>query len=77
MKDFTFWHSALYNSKTALILKAVGDDLAQFQKQLDYFKEGYKLTGAETAILLKLYDEKMAQFQIPKGRPSGKPKFKK
>ena len=83
MKDFTFWHSAIYNAKTALVLKAVGEDLNNFQNQSDFLNEGYKLKEAEVAILRKHYSEKMNGFDslrsVPAGKlkPPDKPKFNK
>ena len=79
MKDFTFWHGALYNAKNAFILKSIGEELAQFQKQSGILSEGYSLRRAEVAILHKMYSEKMKKFEreaMPP-KPPGKPKFNK
>lgn len=79
MKDFPFWHSALYNSKTALILKAVWEDLNNFQNQSDFLAEGNKLTEDEMAILRKMYSEmlkKLVKDALPP-KPPSKRKSKK
>ena len=80
MKDFPFWRGAIYNAKTPLALKAVGEDLSQFQKQSGLFgDEEAKLTDGQMATLRKQYSEKMKKLtaetletQAPK-----KPKFNK
>jgi hypothetical protein len=79
MKDFPFWRGAIYNAKTPLILKAVGEDLNNFQNQSDFLTEGNKLTEEEVAILRKQYSERMKRLEkeaMPP-KPPGKPKFKK
>lgn len=63
MKDFPFWRGAIYNAKTALILKAVEEDLSQFQKQSGLFgDEEAKLTDDQVATLRKQYSEKMKKL---------------
>jgi hypothetical protein len=60
MKDFSFWRGAIYAAKTALILKAVGEDLSNFQAQSGLFgDEEKKLTAEQVAILRTQYSEKM------------------
>jgi hypothetical protein len=64
MKDFPFWRGAIYNAKTALILKAVGEDLAQFQKQSGLFgDEEKKLNDTQMTTLRKMYAEKLKKLQ--------------
>lgn len=79
MKDFTSWHSAIFNAKTVLILKSIEEELAQFHKKSDSLEEGYSLKPGEVAILRKFYSEKMKKLTDetidPKDRP--KPKFNK
>ncbi len=63
MKDFPFWRGAIYTAKTALALKAVGEDLSQFQKQSGLFgDEEAKLSEAQVATLRKQYSEKMKKL---------------
>jgi hypothetical protein len=80
MKDFTFWRGALYNAKTIVELKSIGEDLAQFQKQSGLFRDDEKkLTDDQVAALRKQYSEKVKKLEseaLP-GRPPGKPEFKK
>ena len=80
MRDFPFWRGAIYTAKTAFALKAVGEDLSQFQKQSGLFgDEEAKLTAAQVATLRKQYSEKMKKFEAEAmpPNPPGKPKFNK
>ena len=79
MKDFPFWRGAIYNAKTALILKAVGEELANFQNQSDFLTEGNKLTEAEVATLRTQYAGKMKILtdETLLLKSPGKPKFNK
>lgn len=77
MRDFPFWRGAIYNAKTAQILKSVGEDLAQFQKQSGLFgDEEKKLTDDQVVTLRKKYSEKMEKFE-KETLPQDMPKFKK
>lgn len=77
MKDFLFWREAIYNSKTLIDLKSVGEDLAQFQKQSGLFgDEEKKLTDDQVVKLRKVYTEKIEKFE-KETMPQAKPKFKK
>ena len=77
MKDFPFWKGAIYNAKTALILKSIGEELVQFQKQSGLFgDEEKKLTDDQVAALRKQYSEKMQKFE-KENLPQDKPKFNK
>ena len=79
MKDFLFWRGAIYNAKTALILKSVGEDLANFKNQSDFIGDKPRLNEAQLAALRTMYSEKMKKFEAEAmpPMPSGKPKFKK
>ena len=77
MKDFQFWRGAIYNAKTALILKSVGEDLAQFQKQSGLFgDEEKKLSDDQVIFLREQYLEKMKKIE-KENLPQDKPKFNK
>jgi len=80
MKDFPFWRGAIYNAKTPLILKAVGEDLAQFQKQSGLFGDGEKkLTDDQVVTLRTQYSKKKMKLEketLPHS-VSRKPKFHK
>ena len=80
MKDFPFWRGAIYKAKTPLVLKAVGEELAQFQKQTGFLDDDVmKLTVVQMAILRKQYAEKLKKLTSEtidlKDRP--KPKLNK
>ena len=80
MKDFPFWHSSIYNAKTLLTLKAVGEDLSQFQKQPGFLvDEEKKLTDMQVEALRKIYSEKMKKLtaETLEAPGSKKPEFKK
>ncbi len=65
MKDFPFWRGAIYNAKTQITLKAVGEDLSKFQKQSGLFvDEEAKLTGDQLTTLRKQYSEKMKKLVV-------------
>lgn len=80
MKDFPFWRGAIYNAKTPLILKSVGEELAQFQKQTGFLNDGEKkLTDDQLATLRLEYSTRMKKLEkeaLPQ-HPPGKPKFNK
>ena len=78
-ESFPFWRGAIYNAKTALILKAVGEDLANFKNQSDFIGDKPKLTEAQLATLRKMYSEKIKKYESEAMPPKshGKPKFKK
>jgi hypothetical protein len=80
MKDFPFWRGAIYNAKTPVILKSVGEDLANFQKQTGLFGDGEKkLTDEQVATLRLEYSTRMKKLEkeaLPPQTP-GKPKFNK
>ncbi len=79
MKDFPFWRGAIYNAKTSPILKAVGEDLANFKNQSDFIGDKPKLTEAQLVTLRNMYSEKMKKFEreaMP-NKPPEKLKFKK
>jgi len=79
MKDFPFWRGAIFNAKTLIILKSVGEELAQFQKQSDFLGDTPKLTLTQIATLRNLYSQKLKKFESEAMPPktSGKPKFNK
>lgn len=80
MKDFPFWRGAIYNAKSPLILKAIGEELSQFQAQSGLFDdEEPKLTVVQVATLRKQYSEKMKKFEAETMPPKspGKSKFNK
>ncbi len=79
MKDFPFWRGAIFNAKTAFILKVVGEDLARFQSQSDFLGDEPKLTVPQVISLRKSYAEKMDKFnkETMPGNPADKPKFNK
>lgn len=80
MRDFSFWQGEIYNAKTTLILKSVGEDLAQFQNQTKLFgDEEKKLTDDQVATLRKMYSEKMKKLtaETIQVQGSNKPEFKK
>ncbi len=68
MKDFTFWHTAIYNAKTLDVLKSVGADLAQFQSQTDFAGVGAepKLTPFQVEAIRKIYSEKLKKLKAEK-----------
>lgn len=68
IKDFTFWHSAIYNAKTPDVLKSVGDDSAQFQSQTDFagVEAEPKLKTLQVEALRKIYSEKMKKLKAEK-----------
>ena len=70
MKDFPFWRGAIYNAKTALVLKAVGEELAQFQSQSDFLGGDPKLNEAQLATLRTQYTQKLSEFKTA-GKPAG------
>ena len=79
MKDFPFWRSAIHNAKTALILKAVGEDLANYKNQATLLDDTTKLNTAQLETLRLEYALKMKKFtaEALPPKPPGKPKFKK
>lgn len=65
MRDFPFWRGAIYNAKTALDLRAIEEDIGNFQLEpVSNFREP-KLTSAQVEILRKLVIEKMAELLKP------------
>lgn len=79
VKDFNHWHTLMTSAKTAPILKSVGEDLSQFQKQSDFLGGDPKLNSAQLAALRKQYTERMTKLTADNldPNPPGKPKFKK
>ena len=80
MKDFPFWRGAIHNAKTPLILKAVGEDLSNFQAQSGLFgDQEAKLTTDQVGNLRKMYSEKMKKLENETRdvKAPGKPKFNK
>jgi hypothetical protein len=64
MKDFTFWRGSIYNAKTPLILKYVGEELGQFQNQPGLFGDGEeKLTDHQVRTLRLEYSFKIKKFE--------------
>ena len=79
MKDFPFWRGAIHNAKTVLVLKAVGEDLANFKNQSNLLSDEVKLTEAQLETLRLEYSLKMKKLTaeaLPAPK-QGKPKFKK
>jgi len=68
MKDFPFWREAIFNAKTAAVLKAVGEDLSQFQSQPDFagVEAEPKLTVPQVISLRKTYTERMKKLVAEK-----------
>jgi hypothetical protein len=68
VKDFPFWHTAIYNAKTQDVLKSVGADLAQFQSQTDFAGVGAepKLTPFQVEAIRKIYSEKLKKLKAEK-----------
>ena len=79
MKDSPFWHTAIASVKTVPVLKSVGEDLSQFQKQSDFLGGDPKLNPAQLATLRNMYSEKLKKLiaDTLDPNPPGKPKFKK
>ncbi len=79
MKDFPFWRGAIHNAKTALVLKAVGEELANFKNQSNLLGDEAKLTDAQLTTLRLEYSFKMKKFTAEAMPPKspGKPKFNK
>ena len=78
MRDFPFWRSEISSAKTSHVLKKVGADLSQFQKQSGLFgDEEKKLTEEQVGTLRKMYKEKMKQLEKEALTPPAKPKFNK
>ena len=79
MKNISFWRGAIHNAKTVLILKSVGEDLANFKNQSNLLGDETKLTEAQLETLRLEYSLKMKKLNaktLPIKQP-GKPKFKK
>lgn len=68
MKDFPFWRDSIETAKTALVLKAVGEDLAQFQNQTDFagVEAEPKLKPPQVESLRKIYSEKLKKLKAEK-----------
>lgn len=68
LKDFPYWRSAILNAKTVPVLKAVGEDLAQFQSQTGF--EGVeaepKLKPPQVEALRKYYSDKLIKLKSEK-----------
>lgn len=80
MKDLPYWRGAIYNSKTIQALKAIGEELSQFQKQSGLFgDEEKKLSDSQVAALRTQYSEKLKKLEIEvlPNQPPGKLKFNK
>jgi len=73
MKDFPFWRGAIYNAKSPLNLKSIGEELSRFQSGL-FGDEEAKLTEAQVDTLRKMYSEKLKKLE-DEIRPPGKPEF--
>lgn len=79
MKDFSFWRGAIHNAKTVLVLKSVGEDLANYKNQSNLLGDEAKLTEAQLETLRLEYSlkmKKLAAESLPNKQP-GKPKFNK
>ena len=79
MKDFSFWRGVIQNAKTALVLKSVGEDLANFKNQSNLLSDEIKLTEAQLETLRLEYSLKMKKLtaETLPIKQLGKPKFKK
>lgn len=80
MKDFAYWRGAIFNAKTPVILKSVGEELAQFQNQTNLLGDGErKLTDTQVTTLRLEYLFKMKKLEkeVRPTNPPGNPKFKK
>jgi hypothetical protein len=79
VKDLAFWRGAIHNAKSVLILKSVGEELANFKNQSNLLGDEVKLTEAQLETLRLEYSLKMKKLNsetFPIKQP-GKPKFKK
>lgn len=62
MKDIAFWRGAIHNAKTLLVLKSVGEDLANHKNQSNLLKDEVKLTEAQLETLRLEYSLKMKKL---------------
>ena len=62
LKDFLYWRAEITAAKTVPVLKAVGEDLAQSQKQSDFVGDIPKLTGPQIEALRSLYGVKLKKL---------------
>ncbi len=67
MKDFPFWRGAIHNAKTALVLKAVGEDLANYKNQATLLDDTTKLNEAQLETLRLEYALKTCTCLSQKG----------
>ena len=79
MKDFDYWRGRIIYARIPLSLKAVGEELAKFQKQTEPWDDGNKkLTNYQVARLRLEYSFKMkklaAKALLPKGPKKNSPK---
>jgi predicted RNA-binding Zn-ribbon protein involved in translation (DUF1610 family) len=65
MKDLPYWRGLIYNAKSPLVLKSIGEELAQFQSQSDFLGGDPKLNEAQLATLRTQYSQKMKEFKPP------------
>lgn len=59
MKNFTFWRDALNNAGNILVLKGVGEDIANFQKQTNFLIDETKLNPGQVIGLRNLYSQRV------------------
>lgn len=79
-RSYSSWREAIQAAKTLPTLKAIGEDLGQFQKQSGLFgDEEKKLADPQIETLRKLYSEKMKKLvaETMDNNGSTKPEFKK
>ena len=79
MKDFPFWRGAIHNAKTVLILKSIGEDLANLKNQANLLGDENKLNEAQLETLRLEYSLKMKKLatETMPPKPPSKPGFNK
>lgn len=70
MRDFPYWRGAIYKANTLPALKAIGEELAQFQSQSDFLGGDPKLNEAQLAALRTQYSMKFKEFKPPDSPPA-------
>jgi len=62
VKDFNHWHTLITSAKAVPILKSIGEDLNQFQKQTDLIGGDPKLNDGQMASLRGIYAVKLKKL---------------
>ena len=66
MRDLPYWRNAIYNAKSPVELKSIGEDIAIYKNQTDFLSNEPRLTDNQVDILRRLFAEKMDEYQPPK-----------